>query len=40
MSESPGDADTLPESQKRCGDFRLSNTQKFLKSFMNGDSPV
>ena len=34
-----GDADIEAESQKRCGDFRLSNTQKFLKSFMNGDSP-
>ena len=33
------DADLETESAKRCGDFRLSNTQKFLKSFMNGESP-
>lgn len=35
----PEDADLEHEAGKRCGDFRLSNTQKFLKSFMNGDSP-
>ena len=40
MTESlSADAELETESAKRCGDFRLSNTQKFLKSFMNGESP-
>ena len=35
----PEDADLEVESAKKCGKFRLSNTQKFLKTFMNGESP-
>ena len=34
----PEDADLEAETGKKCGSFRLSNTQKFLKSFMNGES--
>lgn len=34
----PEDADLEAETGKKCGSFRLSNTQKFLKSFMNSES--
>ena len=34
----PADADLEAETGKKCGTFRLSNTQKFLKSFMNSET--